>query len=464
MRVLLAVYDNDSFISCFPLGIAYLAAAARAAGHQVDVFSQDVSHWPDERLTELLDREHYDVVGVGVIAGYYQYRKLLSLSAAINASRQRPFYVIGGHGPAPEPAYFLEKTGADCVVIGEGEHTFRELLAALEDRRPLTEVDGLALPGGLEGVVRTPARELEKDVDSFPFPAWDLFPMDNYTLLRTHAKIPNGHRSLPILSGRGCIFRCNFCYRMDKGFRPRSIQAILEEADQLNDRYNITRLEFFDELLMSSEERTMELCDGFLAHPRKYTWGCNGRLNFAKPPVLAAMRRAGCDFINYGIESLDQATLNVMKKGLTVRQIEDGVRHTLEAGIAPGINIIYGNIGEPLSALDKAVDFLLKYHDNSYLRTIRPVTPYPGSDLYYHALGTGLLKDVADFYENKHTNSDLLTINFTPHSDQEVHAALYKANARLIDSYYESARTGVLEVSRRLYLEGDASFRGFRHT
>ena len=464
MRILLAVYDNDSYISCFPLGIAYLAAAARQAGHQVEVFSQDVFHWPDERLTELLDREHYDVVGVGVIAGYYQYRKLLSLSAAINASRQRPFYVIGGHGPAPEPAYFLEKTGADCVVIGEGEHTFRELLAALEGRRPLTEVNGLALPDGLGGVVRTPARELEKDVDAFPFPAWDLFPMDNYTLLRTHAKIPNAHRSLPILSGRGCIFRCNFCYRMDKGFRPRSVKAILEEADQLNDRYNITRLEFFDELLMSSEERTMELCEGFLAHPRKYSWGCNGRLNFAKSPVLVAMRRAGCDFINYGIESLDQATLNVMKKGLTVRQIEDGVRNTLEAGIAPGINIIYGNIDEPLSALDKAVDFLLKYHDNSYLRTIRPVTPYPGSDLYYHALETGLLKDVADFYENKHTNSDLMTINFTPHSDQEVHTALHKANAQLINSYYESARTGVLEVSRRLYLEGDASFRGFRHT
>ena len=464
MRVLLVVYDNDSYISCFPLGIAYLAAAARGAGHDVDVYSQDVMHWPDGHLTELLNREHYDVVGIGVIAGYYQYKKLLSLSAAINASRQRPFYVIGGHGPAPEPKHFLEKTGADCVVIGEGEHTFVDLLAALEHRRPLTQVDGLALPEGLEGVSLTRARELEKDVDSFPFPAWDLFPMDNYTLLRTHAKIPNSVRCLPILSGRGCIFRCNFCYRMDKGFRPRSVRAILEEADQLRARYNITRLEFFDELLMSSEERTLELCDHFLAHPHKYTWGCNGRLNFAKPRVLSMMHRAGCDFINYGIESLDQKTLNVMKKGLTVRQIEDGVRHTLEAGIAPGINIIYGNIGEPLSALDDAVDFLLKYHDNSYLRTIRPVTPYPGSDLYYHALKTGLLKDVADFYGNKHVNSDLLAVNFTPHTDQEVHTALHKANERLINSYYETARSAVLDVSRRLYLEGDATFRGFRHT
>ena len=120
MRVLLVVYDNEMFIEYFPQGLAYIAAVLLKEGYQVDVYSQDKHHYPDTHLTEYLNKNRYDVIGVGVIAGYYQYRKLLKLSDAINKSKNRPYYIIGGHGPAPEPKFFLKKTGADAVVIGEG--------------------------------------------------------------------------------------------------------------------------------------------------------------------------------------------------------------------------------------------------------------------------------------------------------------------------------------------------------
>ena len=80
--------------------------------------------------------------------------------------------------------------------------------------------------------------------------------------------------------------------------------------------------------------------------------------------------------------------------------------------------------------LQKGVDFLLKYDDHAQLRTIRPVTPYPGSPLYYYAIEKGLLKDCADFYENKHTNSDLLSVNFTGLSNKEFHHLLFEAGYR----------------------------------
>ena len=80
-------------------------------------------HYPDFHLTEKLNKDKFDLIGVSVIGGYYQYRKLLKISAAINAAKQRPFFVIGGHGPSPEPEFFLKKTKADAVVIGEGEAT-----------------------------------------------------------------------------------------------------------------------------------------------------------------------------------------------------------------------------------------------------------------------------------------------------------------------------------------------------
>lgn len=109
MRILLVVYDNGSYIHWFSQGLAYIAAVLREKGCEVTIYNQDKFHYPDDDLREYLDREKFDLVGVGVIAGYYQYRKLLKISAAINESKNRPFYVIGGHGPSPEPVYFLKK-------------------------------------------------------------------------------------------------------------------------------------------------------------------------------------------------------------------------------------------------------------------------------------------------------------------------------------------------------------------
>lgn len=136
MKILMVVYDNDSYMSSFPMGLAYLAAAARNAGHEVSVYQQDIYHWPDEHLTDYLDHHEFDVVEVSVIGGYYQQRKLLSLSKAINASQNRSHfkYTIGGHGPAADPEYFLRKTKADVVGIGEGEITFVELMEAFEGK------------------------------------------------------------------------------------------------------------------------------------------------------------------------------------------------------------------------------------------------------------------------------------------------------------------------------------------
>jgi radical SAM superfamily enzyme YgiQ (UPF0313 family) len=462
MRILLIVYDNDSYISVFPLGLAYLATVCREAGHEVRIYNQDIYHWPESHLLDLLNREHFDVIGIGVIAGYYQYRKLLELSTAINEARDRPFYVIGGHGPAPEPEYFLKKTGADTVVIGEGEVTLVELLEVLEGKREMSSVNGIAfLKDGK--CIQTTKRAPIQNVDDIPFPAWDLLPMNHYGLIR-EANVKNSERSMLVLSGRGCPFNCNFCYRMVEGYRPRSAEGIIEEIGVLQKDYNISYINFQDELLMSSVQRIVELCEAFIKSKLKFRWFCNGRLNYARPDVLKLMKEAGCVFINYGIESLDEKALRAMNKALTVKQIISGVENTLATGISPGLNIIFGNIGETAESLKLGVDFLLKYDDHAELRTIRPVTPYPGSPLYYYAIEKGLLKDCEDFYENKHINSDLLSVNFTDMSDNEVHRLLYEANKKLLKKYYSVQLKKTIENTQKLYLEKNASFRGFRQT
>jgi len=462
MKILLVVYDNDSYIHWFPHGLAYIAAALKKESHDVQIYSQDKHHYHDAHLTRYLNQNKFDVVGVSVIAGYYQYRKLLKISEAINNSLQRPFYVIGGHGPSPEPEFFLGKTQADAAVIGEGEVTAVELLEALEDKKPLKDIEGIAFRDG-KRIVINKRRPLIKNIDSIPFPAYELFPMEYYRLFRmTH--ISNADFALSILSGRGCNFKCNFCYRMDEGLRIRNNEGIIEEIKLLKKNYGITCIEFGDELFMSSIERTESLCEAFIKTKLNIKWDCNGRLNYATDDVLRLMKRAGCVFINYGIEAVDDGVLKNMHKALTVKQIIQGVEVTLRAGISPGLNIIFGNIGDNRETLKKAVDFLLKYDDGAQLRTIRPVTPYPGSELYDYAIKKGLLKDCTDFYENKHINSDLLAVNFTDLTDKEFHEALFEANAVLIKNYFQKKLAGVIKQTRKLYLEKDASFRGFRQS
>lgn len=465
MKILMVAYDNDSYITWFPQGLAYLASAARNAGHEIEVYQQDIFHWPDSHLTEYLDQHDFDVVEVSVIGGYYQYRKLMALSEAINASKRRGGlkYTIGGHGPAADPEYFLRKTGADVVGIGEGEITFVELMEAFEGKRSLESVDGIAYIDSEGKYVRTKERALIQNIDEISWPAYDLFDMTYYTLIRM-PNINANERAIPMLSGRGCIFRCNFCYRLDKGFRPRSAKSIIEEIEFLKKEYNVKYISFSDELLMSSRERTLELCQAFIDAKINVKWDCNGRLNFADTDVLSKMKEAGCVFINYGIESLDNDTLKVMHKGLTRDMIIRGVENTLETGISPGLNIIYGNINEPISAIDDAVEFLLKYDDHAQMRTIRPVTPYPGSELFDYAVEHHLLEGTADFYENKHVNSDLLSVNFTQHTDEEIYDALYNANMKLIKRYQELQAERTAEICADLYLNKNAAFRGFRQT
>lgn len=462
MRILLVVYDNGSYIHWFPQGLAYIAAVLLKEGYEVEIYNQDVNHWPDEHLTEYLDKNRFNVVGVSVIAGYYQYRKLLKISDAINKSKNRPFYIIGGHGPSPEPEFFIKKTQADAIVIGEGERTIIELMKALANKESLAPIKGIAYGEG-EKVVINERRSLIRNIDEIPFPAYRLFPIDHYRLLRM-PNCTNNDFIMPVLSGRGCTFTCNFCYRMDMGLRPRSNESIIEEIKLLKQNYGVTYIAFSDELLMSSRERTAGLCNDFIKAGLNIRWDCNGRLNYARPDVLKLMKQAGCVFINYGIEAMDDQVLKNMKKALTTQQIIKGIEATLEAGISPGFNIIFGNIGENNETLNKGVEFLLKYDDGAQMRTIRPVTPYPGSPLYYYAIEKGLLKGCEDFYENKHTNSDLLAINFTDMSDDEFHKCLLEANTRLMTNYFQKKQSAMIEQAQKLYLERDAGFRGFRQT
>ena len=465
-KVLFVVYDNGSYDNIFPMGFGAIGGVLKRDGHEISTWCQDIHHYKDDDLRIFLDKNKFDVVILSVIAGYYQYQKMKSLSKAINNSKNRPNfkYIMGGYGPSPEPEFFIKKSGADVVCMGEGEITVSKLVSAFENNEPLTGVPGVAW---LENnkLKQTPRAPLVQDLDSLPLPPYELFPMEIYRLQR----MPNTKSTdfvIPLMSARGCSFECTLCYRMDTGYRMRTPKALLDEIEMLHKDYGATYISFQDDLLMSSVAHTEAVCKEFLKRNLPVVWNCNGRLNYCSEELLQLMKDAGCVFINYGIESMDQTVLNNMKKGLRPEMIIQGIEDTLKVGISPGLNFIFGNKGDNKETIKKTVDFLIKYDDFAQKRTIRPVTPYPGSPLYFDAIKMGLLdkeNPAEDFYERKHLNSDLICCNFTELSDDEYYECLRWANNKLMENYYNKQRETTLKQIDYLYKEKDVTFRGFRH-
>ena len=440
-KVLLINYDNADYVGWFPQSLGAIAGALEYHHYPYEIADFNIEHTPYESLANILyEYSAFRVVCVSACGGYWQYQQAKKIIGIINQlpNRKNLYLAVGGHLFAPDIKYFLDKWNVDCVCIADGEAWVKNLEVILENRVEVCSAD--------------------TDIWKYRTP-WVRFATDQYRLMRM-PHIEKTEFCLPILSSRGCPFNCTFCYRLDKRVRLRPLEDLDDEVKYLKRAYNISYFAFADELVMHSPRRTAEICD--VMGKYKVKWDCNGRLNFANKSTLKEMKDAGCVFINYGIEALDDDVLKLMRKNLDVQTIIEGVENTLRAGISPGLNILWGSPGDNRETLWKAVDFLLQYDDHAQLRTIRPVTPYPGSQLYKDAVEKGMIDDIEDFYENKHKNSDLFTCNFMDMPLEEANKNLCAANKRLIREYFQRTQTSYEKQAEDLYFGKNQNFRGFR--
>jgi radical SAM superfamily enzyme YgiQ (UPF0313 family) len=236
----------------------------------------------------------------------------------------------------------------------------------------------------------------------------------------------------------------------------------VEEIQKYKKDYKITYVVFFDELFMFNEKRVLELTEAFIKTRLNIKYFCTGRLNIVNNKILDMLKKSGCVYIDYGIEQFDNNALAKMNKRLTEDEIIRGIELTKAKGFPIIFDIIFGNLGDTKQSLRKTLDFFKRYNDYGQFRTIRPVTPYPGTKLYYDAIQKGLLKGPDDFYE-KHTNLELPTVNMTDIPDDEFITLLFEANKEIITDYYEHFRVEAIDAFRKVYFEKETCFRGVRH-
>lgn len=470
-KVLMIVHDVYQDDNEFPLGVGYIAACLEQYGAEVTVCCQDVYHYSNEELAEkFLIGKEYDLICLGFMAARFK-ETVLPLCNIINLHKGKALLLLGGHGPSPIPEYILRATQADIVAIGEAEETVLDVLDAIIKDRMLGSVEGIVYRQGETTITNKPRNPVQY-LDALPFPAWHLFPMDIYTTNMKYMGQDDNEKAFQIVTSRGCVNQCTFCYRMRKGFRTRSMDNVMAEIKYLYDTYGVTYFVIQDDMFVASGKRFAEfiycLQECGLLGKIKYNLSGGIRANVVTEDMAARLKETGCCKVNIGFESTSEECLDDYTKHVTVQENIRAAELLHKYEITIGLNFIFGAPHDTIETLKKDAEFIKKYTDYKELRTIRPVTPYPGCDLYYRAIKEGLLKDTDDFFD-KFKNSDLVTVNFTELPIHIIYKELFNVNKDLILDYYEHTTGNIYDAHKvihsfyQLYFFGDISFRGPRH-
>ncbi|MEK6590371.1 MAG: radical SAM protein, partial [Nitrospinota bacterium] len=289
--------------------------------------------------------------------------------------------IIGGPHLTAVPKETMELfSNLDFAVVGEGEETIVELLNSLTNKGTIEGVGSVVYRQN-GNIHVTDRRKLIDNLDMLPFPAWDIltdFPQGYHPVAIRCRRYPAAH----LLTSRGCPHKCIFCDTsvFTHKYRAFSSEYILEMIKILYQKYGIREILFEDDVFVIFKKRLIEICEGLLKENLKISWSCLGRANAVKPDVLKLMKRAGCWQIGFGIESGDQKILDFAHKMITLKQMEQAVRWTKEAGMETKGFFILGFPLETEESIMNTINFSKRIMLDDI--SVNLMTPFPGSEIY----------------------------------------------------------------------------------
>ena len=302
--------------------------------------------------------------------------------------------VIGPHGTIT-PEWVLKKChDIDILVRGEPVLTIQEIVKNL----PLTEKKKREILGisyfRNKKIINNHSRPYLDDLDLLPLPAYHLLPMKLYGPMSDHfnGKSFDGETQpfSIILTSRGCPGQCIFCfkkmYQDKKTYRFRSPENIVDEIELLVKKFGVRAIYFQDLSFCIDRERVIRLCQKIIQRKLQFTWGCEARFDSIDFQLLQEMKKAGCGFINFGLESGSEEILSLSQKNIPIKIIEEAIANCRKAKIAPGCFKLTGLPGETRQTFVKTLKFMVK--NNVYIPYPYPLSlplPYPGTKLHQMA-------------------------------------------------------------------------------
>jgi len=362
-----------------PMGIAFLAAVIRKNGYDARIFDANVEKKPLQHLQRILEEYKPDVVGISFTSFLAQNAHVVARIVKENSPKIT--VVAGGYHPTVMPEEVIKDPSFDFVVRGEAEVTLLGWLKSYEGGKEYAQIKGLVFRKDNQ-IFDTGERGLIEDLDTLPFPAYDLLPLNKYSSL-----VSTRSPYITFIRSRGCPFRCIFCgvqKMFGRKYRCQSPEKTISEIDWLVKQFKIKEIFFKDSDFLIDKVNVMRLCDNLCDKDYDLIWSCNARVDMVDKKTLDLMKKAGCCMISYGVESGDQVVLDRLKKDITIEQIQEAVVLTKKAGMQCEMNMIFGGPGETRDSITRTVQFV---------KDLRPdyaffgyLAAFPGSELYDDAL------------------------------------------------------------------------------
>jgi radical SAM superfamily enzyme YgiQ (UPF0313 family) len=357
------------------LSFGYLAAALERGGHTVGLLDASAVNGiaDHDEIARRASEFRPDLVGLHVKTLHVQPAYALAKSLA-----GRWPLVAGGPHPTVAPVEALAH-GFQFSIAGEGEEVLVELADALDGKRPLESIAGLAFRNASGATHLAPPRGFIEDLDALasPLPSLRLFDPAWYGAART---VPYGG----ILSSRGCPAACTFCSNNVTGrrFRYRDARAVAAEVRALKDQHNAGAFVFFDDSFAVGRRRLEELSRA-LSDGGSVPWSCTAHPAHIDPETIALMRAAGCGGIDIGMESGDPSRLVKIAKGVTVERVLEVLGWCRDAGMHVVVNLMFGWPEETPAELERTFQFMEQADALGAMWNARGVlVPYPGTEIY----------------------------------------------------------------------------------
>ena len=391
-----------------PLGIALLASILERDRHRVKIIDCAAEGIPAADIMKHI-RERFDFIGITALSQSAPIA--YELARVIKKHFDTPIIMGGVHATAM-PDEVVSNPCIDVCVRGEGEEAIRDIIS----NKPFSEIKGISYrDGGIH--IHNQGRESIPELDSYPFPAYHLLPMERYrSMLGVAVKWP----SIGLIISRGCPGKCEYCYPNSLGdkVRMKSPGRILEEMLLLKNKYGIKEIDFYDDTFTFYKNKIYEICDLLISSNAGLVWSCLTRPDFVDEPMLKQMKKAGCHQVMYGIESGSPEIRLRIKKKINI-DFKKIIRMTHRAGIRVRATYMIGNYDEKRDDVLKTISFA-KFIDTDFA-VFNVCTPFPGTALYSRLEGEGriLTKDWSRY--------DFFNLVFKhPHLSAEETARLYR--------------------------------------
>lgn len=369
----------------YGLGLGYLHAVMEEAGYAVTTRCNNNTDRDeaDRYFTETFSQIRPDFLLVQIFT-----MNRVEASRTIRLARElRPQtkIIVGGVHASIFYRQLLENLPIDYIVVGEGEETIIELLAALRGGKGVDTIRGIAyLRDG--AVVTTPSRPLLADLDTLPFPRHELF-------------ITPERSMACILTSRGCPFKCSFCclYTISKRkYRVRSVENVVAEVEYILANFpNITTIQVSDDTFTLNQQRAIDFCKEIVRRNIRINFTCSARVKPASKELFDWMERAGFISIGFGLETGSERLMKSIHKNVTQDDVVRAFEMLKDSKMSITTFLMVGFPGETFETVEETVRFVkrlqrIKYYE---FQGVARLWVYPNTEVYDIMKAAGAIDD-----------------------------------------------------------------------